>query len=844
MVEGTYRHCFESASRAAGRALSEDELFDLFNSSQRRMDRLVREGLSPQEAAQRAGQELGGEHRLAAIIEERSRKINVIKRAAILDRVIDGDEFRSLEGLLAGAETTNRSAALSVSAQAHGRIAQVMGPLLTDLEKAGLLDALKRRDEKFDADVAREMWRLDEPDRWPSTGNSHAAEAARILHEHQDSVRLMQNKEGAWIGKADHYITRQSHDMWKVRGSGDAAAYEDWKNTILPELDEKTFDNLDEGTSIEAYLRATWQALASGVHESANGTDWLSGFKGPANIAKRVSQNRSLIFKDADGWLRYNAKFGQGHIIDSVMTGMERGARNAAVMSEMGTNPITMFNDIVDRKISAAKERDDFKMVDKLRTLRDGNLLGVVTGQSMQPASKTIAQIGAYMRTWQQVTKLGGVMISSLPDIAVTASVARHNGVPLLEAYWKEIQSLAPNWASHGARNKRQVAQMLGVGIQGHLGAIMNRFAAEDAPLGRMTRMVNGFHKWNGLQYWTDSLSEGLGLMLSHNLGRNAERPFEKLHPKLQESLRRYGMEAPEWDAVRQIAQEAADGAVHILPAETRKLSDAAVAGLMKDGMTADDVRRDLENKLSTYITDQVREGMTEPDPRTQAMVRGSYAAMDRVNPVLGQAMRMFMQFKTFPLTHIRRVWGREVQRSGSDVAGIVHLIAATTVLGYAAMSLKAMLVGKEPRNPADWRTVMAAMQQGGGAGIYGDFLFGEQSRMGNSFLETLAGPTFSDLSKWAKLYNNTRDTALQSGDAPKASAYLAAIVQQASGQIPGGNIFYANAALKYLLFYRLQEMINPGYLHRFEHNVEKNTGQTFFFRPSWSPYKEAGLVE
>jgi len=390
MSETRYGQCFEEASKAAGRALSQDELEQVFGSAQRRMDRLMREGLSPQEAAQRAGIELASEERLAAIIEERNRKINLVKRTAILDRVVEGDEFRSLEGLLAGAENTNRSAALSVSAQAHGRISQVMGPLLSDLEKAGLLDALKRRDEQFDADVAREMWRHDEPERWPSTGNEHAAEAARILHEHQESVRLMQNKEGAWIGKADHYVTRQSHDIWKVRGSGDDVAYEDWKNTILPELDAKTFDNLDEGTSVEGFLRATWQALASGVHESANGSDWLSGFKGPANIAKRASQNRTLIFRDADGWLRYNAKFGQGHIIDSVMTGMERGARNAAVMSEMGTNPIAMFNDIADRKISAAKDRNDFKMVDKLRTLRDGNLLGVITGQSMQPANKML----------------------------------------------------------------------------------------------------------------------------------------------------------------------------------------------------------------------------------------------------------------------------------------------------------------------------------------------------------------------------------------------------------------------------------------------------------------------
>lgn len=843
MSETRYGQCFEEASNAAGRALTDDELDQVFSDAQRRMDRMMREGLSPQEAARRAGVELANEERLAALIEERNRKINVLKRAGIMDRIVDGDEFRSLEGLLAGAENTRRNAALSVSAQAHGRVAQLMGPLLSDLDQAGLLDALKRRDVQFDADVAREMWRLDDPDRWPATGNRHAAEAARILNQHQETVRLMQNKEGAWIGKADHYVTRQSHDMWKIRGRGDDAAYQEWRDTILPELDEQTFDALDEGASPEAFLRATWQALSSGVHESANGADWLSGFRGPANFAKRVSQNRKLIFRDADGWLRYNAKFGQGHILDSVMTGIERGARNAAIMGEMGTNPVAMFNDIVDRQISRAKDRNDFTMVDKLRTLRDGNLLGVVRGESQQPANKTVAQIGAYIRTWQQVTKLGGVMLSSLPDIAVTASVARHNGVPLLEAYWREIQSLAPNWAAKGQKNKRQVAQMLGVGIQGHLGAIMNRFAAEDAPLGRMTRLVNGFHKWNGLQYWTDSLAEGLGLMLTHNLGRNADRAFDRLHPRLQESLRRYGIEAGEWDAVRRSAQEAADGAVHILPAELSRLPDDAVAHLLAEGQMADDLRQSLRDRLGAYITDQVREGMTEPDPRTQALVRGSYSAMDRVNPVLGQAMRMFMQFKTYPLTHIRRTWGREVQRSGPDVAGIVHLLAATTVLGYAAMSLKALIVGKEPRNPADWRTVLAAMQQGGGAGIYGDFLFGEQSRMGNSFLETLAGPTFSDVSKWLKLYNNTRDMALQSGDAPKGSAYLAAIVQQASGQIPGGNIFWANAALKYLLFYRLQEMINPGYLRRYEHGVQQNQGQQFWLSPTWSPYRAIGMT-
>jgi len=58
--------------------------------------------------------------------------------------------------------------------------------------------------------------------------------------------------------------------------------------------------------------------------------------------------------------------------------------------------------------------------------------------------------------------------------------VARHNGVRLLEAYWREIQSLTPGWASKSARDKRQIAQMMGVGVQGTPGAVINRFAAGD----------------------------------------------------------------------------------------------------------------------------------------------------------------------------------------------------------------------------------------------------------------------------------------------------------------------------------------------------------------------------
>ncbi|GBQ07860.1 hypothetical protein [Saccharibacter floricola] len=830
--------CYNDAQKAAGREMSKAELDEMFGRIDKEAGRYMRQGLSPQEALQKAGMKMADDERLAGIIKANAQKRNLIARAELQKRIVEGDEYASLEGLLAGREDGSRGAALSIAANAHGQEQQVLGPLMHDLKQAELLKPLLARDEQFDSDVGRELWRLDTPEEIHATGNKQAEKAARILADYQETVRLMQNKQGAWIGKTDHYVTRQSHDMWKIRGNGTEADYHAWRDHIAPLLDDRTFDAMDARQSREEFLHQTWLSLASGDHDNANGKDWLSGFKGPGNMAKRVSHNRVLLFKDADRWLSYNKAYGQGHVIDSVIKGLQKGARNAAVMSDLGTNPEAMFSSLIDEAKGATRARGDFKMHDKLDRLQKGAMMDIVTGKARLPANKTIEQVGAYAKTWNQFTKLGGVMISSLPDLAVNASVLRHNGVPLLESYWNSLKAICPSLGSQDAAERKEIAQLLGVGIQGHLGAVMNRFATDDAPLGRASDLINTFYRLNGLEYWTDSLSEGMGTMLSHNLGRDADQAFSALHPNLQRSLRRFGIEEPEWHVLRHATKETG-GNAYLLPTEVAKLSDDAIAPLIKPGQSADDVRQSLTNKLYTYITDQTREGMTEPDVRTQATFRGISNRLDEVNPILGQAARLMLQFKSFPLTHIRRAYAREVQRFGTDWPGIVHMIAGTTLLGYVAMNTKALLAGKEPHDPSDVRTWMAALQQGGGAGIYGDFLFGQQSRMGNSFLETAAGPTISDMTKLAGVVTSTRDELTDSPDAPKARSYLANLVRVASGQIPGGNLPFINMALKYGVIYRLQDMINPGYTQRYEKLMQRNQGQEFWLSPSWSPYGE-----
>jgi hypothetical protein len=66
-------------------------------------------------------------------------------------------------------------------------------------------------------------------------------------------------------------------------------------------------------------------------------------------------------------------------------------------------------------------------------------------------------------------------------------------------------------------------------------------------------------------------------------------------------------------------------------------------------------------------------------------------------------------------------------------------MLMLSTFWGYIAMSAKDMLKGRSPRDPNKKSTLLESFSQGGGAGIYGDFLINElQNEYGNGILKLL----------------------------------------------------------------------------------------------------------
>ncbi len=152
--------------------------------------------------------------------------------------------------------------------------------------------------------------------------------------------------------------------------------------------------------------------------------------------------------------------------------------------------------------------------------------------------------------------------------------------------------------------------------------------------------------------------------------------------------------------------------------------------------------------------------------------------------------------------------------------------------MGYIVLQAKQIAAGKEPRkvdsvNDA-YKILLASAMQGGGAGIYGDFLFGQANRYGGGTLETLAGPGLGTLAETIDLLQRTGNR-LASGDDNISGDWIRLL----KSNVPGANLFYTKQALDYMVWHQMQEYVNPGYLARMEQRIKRENDQEFYIPPS-----------
>ena len=794
-----WKECVTAITAAVGRPLSDDEIEGIAEAVQMRLTKKLRDGLTPRDAASQVGKEISGEMALKAMLQRRDAMNNIRIKAELTARTIVGKEDKVSKSIISGYAGSNElNMANSVDA-AHITLRDTMlAPAVLKLEKAGVMKLIDGKDAAFDRDLARELRRRKDPTLEADTGNSRAKVAAQVLGEVMDAGRALQNKAGAFIGEIDGYMGRQYHDMWKVRGDGSEAAFKSWRDAITPLLDtDRMFADLTPENATSS-LRETWRALSSGLHDTASDPA-LAGFQGGANLGKKVSQDRSIIFKDADSWVNYNEKFGKGSVKDAIFAGADGAARDAALMQKFGTNPKMMWDWWQDSMMRDAYDRGDFKMGDKLKARTNDAVFDLVAGKGNIPANATIATIGATVRNSMQLIHLGSILFSALTHIPINAELMRHNGSNFWEGLGNQMRALLPP-----TKEGRELALSLHAGIDGMMGHIIHRFRTEDGVPGKMAEAVNVFHKYNGFGYFMDGQKMGLGLGISHSLAQKAGQEFEALDMRMQMTMRRYGIEKADWDVGRASQQKAADGRNYLLPAH---IGDEAV-----------------QQKFQTMITDQIREGLNEPTPHARHVL----TANTKAGTVFGELVRGLTQFKSFSLTILERQMGR-MTRNGFDLPGSLYLVGGMTMAGYVGMTLRDFASNRSPRQPEDagqWAKLLAdSMVAGGGAGLYGDVFLRFGERGVGDMVKSLIGPapaTAADAVFGAK-------HVVEAGMHEKGGV-AAKELQKVLGDLTPNHVAF-KAANDYLIGHMFREMVSPGATERYNQML-KDKGQHQILRP------------
>jgi hypothetical protein len=834
-----------AAMRAAMPDISPVEITDLLDQLRRQVKglrgvaRTARDAMGAEDVAaglqteaMRAADMLANNLEMAAVIEKRNAALNMnvrLKATAYVNQFREaGLDFEGFRGLLVGTERKRAGGRISVDAEQKNFRGEWLGGLIADLEKQDLMRQFASGD--FDRDISVALWNLGK-----GGDNSklapEAVKIAEVVNKYQTDARNTRNRFGAWIRDLQGYITRQSHDMLKIRDAGEKA----YKDFVLPRLDMERSLRDFEGTP-DDFLTRVYDDFAAGSHmKTVAGEDDMAALGRGASLARRESVSRVLYFKDGNASFEYNQKFGQGRLAESVLQGLDQAGKSSGLLKLLGTNPEATVTRLFDEYAESLRG-DPVRRAKFLENRKElDNLLAQVDGSVNIPGNVTAARISSFFRAWQSMAKLGGALISSVTDLANYAAELRFGQDQNL--FTGVLDGVGALTQGRAKGEKQQILSSLGVFHESTLGAVYARFDSPDLLGGKMSAAMQLFFKLNGLNWWTESLRDGYALTHAHYLATNTQQSFDKLPEALRDMLDLYNIDAGKWDILRIATLQQADGRAYMTPEALRTVPRAAlenyITGLGRNVSDASvaNLLDDLSSALRTMTIDRMHHAVIEPNARARAfMLRGT-----QPGTVPGELLRFIGQFKSFPVALIQSTLGREVYGRGydtigeymrkgkGDMVGLASFIALSTAMGYAAMSLKDLLLGKNPRPVDDPRTWAAAFVQGGGMGIYGDFLFAKYNRMGGTLTGSMAGPV-------ANLIDTTADlwTRIRTGDDVAATAFNAAVQNT-----PFMSLFYVRTALNYLVLYKIQEALNPGFLRRMEKRAERENGQTYYLPPT-----------
>ncbi|GJM01972.1 MAG: hypothetical protein DHS20C08_04730 [Rhodomicrobium sp.] len=657
------------------------------------------------------------------------------------------------------------------------------------------------RDEVQLQNVVREIFGED-------TGDAAAKAHAKAWNETAEWLRAEFNRGGGDIAFRKDWGLPQMHD-WQALS-----------NAYFPTWREFTYDLLDVAKMSEQYGMTPaeiFESLKSVFDNiSSNGTKQIDfdamGFK--KSTANTRMDSRFLVFKDADSWMKYQDKFGNGDPYSVMMSHIDLMARDIAMMKKLGPNPrsgLDLVKQTVKKYETELGGRNNYD-----EPLQD--IFDVLTGEANMPVISKLAKTGANVRQTLTAAQLGSAVVSAVTDPFWMSMTSSFNGMKSAKVIGRVMKSL--NTADH--------EQFLRLGLSAEswadAAADLARYHNEAVSSPFFQKLSSGVLRASGLNYWTDLWRWSFEREMLGFITDNTKHPFNKIDTKLQKALKRYGISADEWDIIRATPQyEIGEGVKYLRTQDIARRKDLS-------GQQADD----LSLKLAGFISNETNFAIPTGSLRGKRML----GALGKPGTPWGEIMRSGMMYKNFPLTIIMTHLRRSFDEMAQGRAGyLTTVLVGTTVMGGLALQLKALKDGKNPDDTSSADFWTRAFLQGGGLGIYGDFIIQDHNRYGGGPQETIAGPAVGaghDAARIAQylLFETGKDGEYEDGEQARN---MFKALERASNYVPGRSIWYLSAAYKRAFQDNLKAMGNKNprrKLKRIVKDRRKRNNSDYWWQP------------
>lgn len=596
-----------------------------------------------------------------------------------------GNRKRALESLLVR-DLKDEGGTVSIEAMAQGINASAQARL------ADMAEAIRprrlgfRRQRELMADVADEL-------HGSKTGNAAAGKFAADTAQLFEDLRTRFNRAGGSIMRRGDWGLPHSHNPGKMSRVTEAQYVE----RVIPLLNRDKHRTArgrrmsDE--QIADLLRATYRSI---ITEGAVDPSHVKA------VANRHLEHRELHFKGGKAYREYAEAFGEDNFWKVITDTVERRSREIALIERLGPNPAKAVQGLAENIDAPAGMLIRTEAIYK-------NLAGFD-----RPDRPAWAERASTARTVLSSAQLGSAMISSISDVGTAAINAAFNGMG-----WTRMLS---RLGSLSGEEGRVFASRMGASIDYALDnvGIAQRF--DDASGGTWAQQIaNGVFRASGLSAWTNLMRRAHFMEFSFVLADHQRYAFDAMPGRFRKMLESYGIDADDWRLVRAAASRQRNGEKFL---EVTSIPDEAV-------MT----------KIMGIMYQEQDLAVLMPDSRTRAALNRGLEE----DTVGGIAARAFTQYKQFPtamaINNLYRYMSSKRIDMTSRLGYTASLLVAATLLGGIAAQLKEISKGRKPRE-LDEKFLTAAFLQGGGAGIFGDFIFGNQNRYGQPLWATALGPT------------------------------------------------------------------------------------------------------